>query len=97
VTYKPDISDQRESPAVEVAELLREADVEVAYHDWYVPEWSLDVPLTGVADPYLAAREHDVTVLLQHHSRYDLEKLAEHAGVLFDTRGVAHGPRVVRL
>ena len=38
VTYKPDVRDTRESPALKLIELLRNAGAEVAYHDPHVPE-----------------------------------------------------------
>ncbi|GAA3849253.1 nucleotide sugar dehydrogenase [Streptomyces coacervatus] len=98
VTYKPDVADQRESPAVPVARLLRERDAEVSFHDPYVPLWSVsgtDVP--RVDDLMAAARDHDLTILLQDHSAYDLPALADQARLLFDTRGRIFHPDVERL
>ena len=37
VAYKPDIGDMRESPALKLIELLRNAGAEVSYHDPHVP------------------------------------------------------------
>ena len=42
VAYKPDVSDTRESPALEVIRLLRERGAHVHYHDPHVPELSID-------------------------------------------------------
>ena len=41
VTYKPDIADQRESPAVPVADLLRMRGADVKFHDPHVTSWNL--------------------------------------------------------
>ena len=41
VTYKADISDQRESPAVPIAIRLQSAGAEVEFHDPYVTAWAL--------------------------------------------------------
>ncbi|MEV7318868.1 nucleotide sugar dehydrogenase [Streptomyces sp. NPDC093970] len=99
VTYKPDISDQRESPAVDVAELLLARGADLAYYDPRVTEWT--VGGTGVrrVEDYLAgASEADLTILLQQHSELDLDALADHARLLFDTRGKsADHPQVVKL
>ncbi|MFJ6660252.1 nucleotide sugar dehydrogenase [Streptomyces sp. NPDC091377] len=95
VTYKPDIADQRESPAVPVARLLRQREAEVAYHDPHVPEWSVDgASVPRVTEPLAAVAAHDLTILLQDHSSYDLPALSDAARLLFDTRGRIFRPGV---
>ncbi|OIJ64798.1 nucleotide sugar dehydrogenase [Streptomyces mangrovisoli] len=95
VTYKPDIADQRESPALPVARLLRERSAEVFFHDPHVAAWSVDgTSVPRVEDALAAAREHDLTILLQDHSAYDLPTLADTARLLFDTRGRIFRPGV---
>jgi UDP-N-acetyl-D-glucosamine dehydrogenase len=42
VAYKPDVSDTRESPALEIIRLLRQRGAHVFYHDPYVPELTAD-------------------------------------------------------
>jgi UDP-N-acetyl-D-glucosamine dehydrogenase len=98
VTYKPDVADQRESPAVPVARLLREREAEISFHDPHVPEWSVDgVAVPRVGDAIAAARDHDLTILLQDHSAYDLPALADEARLLFDTRGRIFRPGIEEL
>ncbi|MER7176126.1 nucleotide sugar dehydrogenase [Streptomyces mesophilus] len=99
VTYKPDISDQRESPAVDVAELLLERGADLVYYDPRVEGWTVDGAEVPRVDDYLeGAAQADLTILLQHHSELDLDKLADHATKLFDTRGKsADHPQVVKL
>ncbi|WP_328708071.1 nucleotide sugar dehydrogenase [Streptomyces mesophilus] len=99
VTYKPDISDQRESPAVDVAELLLERGADLVYYDPRVEGWTVDGAEVPRVDDYLeGAARADLTILLQHHSELDLDKLADHATKLFDTRGKsADHPQVVKL
>jgi UDP-N-acetyl-D-glucosamine dehydrogenase len=95
VTYKPDVADQREAPAVPVARLLREREAEIAFHDPFVPAWYVDgegVP--RVTDVMAAVRSHDLTILLQDHSAYDLPALGDEARLLFDTRGRIFRPGV---
>ncbi|MFD4602796.1 nucleotide sugar dehydrogenase [Streptomyces sp. NPDC058464] len=95
VTYKPDVADQREAPAVPVARLLREREAEIAFHDPFVQAWFVDgegVP--RVTDVMAAVRSHDLTILLQDHSGYDLPALGDEARLLFDTRGRIFRPGV---
>ncbi|WP_435129294.1 nucleotide sugar dehydrogenase [Actinacidiphila sp. bgisy144] len=98
VSYKPDTEDVRESPALHVARGLADLGAEVGWHDPHVA----DLPLHGVrlrrqADPYAAAADADLVVLLQAHSAYDVRALAKGARLLFDTTGRASGEGVVRL
>ena len=92
VTYKPDISDCRESPADPLARWLDARGAQVSYFDPYVDLWTprgMDLDLRSVDDPYAAAEASDVTVLLQAHGVLDLEELARSASLLLDTRGAA--------
>jgi nucleotide sugar dehydrogenase len=99
VTYKADIADPRESPAVPLARQLRTLGAKVVYHDPFVPTWTVDgETLDSVSDVLAAATSADVTVLLQAHSAYDLDALAGAARRLLDTRGkVDDGPGVERI
>ncbi|MFJ9660362.1 nucleotide sugar dehydrogenase [Streptomyces griseoflavus] len=99
VTYKPDISDQRESPARAVAENLLARGAELVYFDPKVDDWAVDGVPVERADDYLAGAEAaDLTILLQPHREIDLDALADRARKLFDTRGkTADHPRVVKL
>lgn len=98
VTYKPDIADQRESPAKPIAAELRDKGAEVTFHDPHVVEWRVDgATLDRVADLDAALAAADLVVLLQNHGSYDLADIVARAGRVFDTRGVISGPKVVRL
>jgi nucleotide sugar dehydrogenase len=98
VTYKPDIADQRESPATDVAGGFLAKGAQLAYHDPHVPVWSVgDAKYTGEPDLLAACAAADVVVLLQAHRAYDLAAVADAAQLLFDTRGTATGEAVVRL
>lgn len=98
VTYKADIADQRESPAIAVAELLALNGANVRYHDPFVAEWSInDTVLRSVSDLESEVAEADVVVLLQVHSAYDPDLMAETARRFFDTRGATSSKHAVRL
>ena len=89
--YKPNVDDCRESPAVELMELLQERGAEVAYNDPHVPVLP---PLRGhtirlesvpLSAELLAAQ--DCVLIATDHALYDWELIARHAPLLVDTRG----------
>ncbi|MEU5874794.1 nucleotide sugar dehydrogenase [Glycomyces sp. NPDC047369] len=89
VTYKPDIADQRESPATPVGRKLIEAGAEVAYHDPHVTSWTVGGhEVERVAD--LATAKADLIVLLTNHGEYQPDALPAGVPVL-DTRGALRG------
>ncbi|MGW7419014.1 nucleotide sugar dehydrogenase [Streptomyces sp. NPDC054813] len=95
VTYKPDVADRREAPAMPVARLLRAREAEIAFHDPFVPAWFVDgEAVPRVTDVMAAVRSHDLTILLQDHSAYDLPAIGDEARLLFDTRGRIFRPGV---
>jgi UDP-N-acetyl-D-glucosamine dehydrogenase len=98
VTYKPDIADQRESPAKPLAQQLMAKGADVIYHDPHVADWKVagaSVPRADDLDTELA--KADVSVLLQNHASYDLDAIAATARLLFDTRGKVAAEGVARL
>ncbi|MET9343907.1 nucleotide sugar dehydrogenase [Nonomuraea sp. NPDC003804] len=99
VTYKPDIADERETPALPVARALLELGAELTFVDPYVKEWSVDgTAVPREEDLAEAVVNADVTLLLQQHAAFDLDMVEENAKLVLDTRGVlAEGERVERL
>jgi len=99
VTYKPDIADERETPALPVARALLELGAELVFADPYVKEWRVDdVDVPREEDLAKAVAEADVTLLLQQHAAFDLSTVEDHGKLVLDTRGVlAEGERVERL
>ena len=92
VTYKADIADQRESPAVDVARSLQALGATVVFHDPYVEEWDVDGSAQSRASSLgQALQECDVAVLLQAHRDYDREALSACGTPILDTQiGRAH-------
>jgi UDP-N-acetyl-D-glucosamine dehydrogenase len=82
VSYKPDVPDTRESPAIKLIELLRNAGAEVSYHDPHVPKLR-EAGLTSVA---LDPAEHDCVVIVTAHSSIDYEQVVEGAPLVVDLR-----------
>ncbi|WP_128428103.1 nucleotide sugar dehydrogenase [Streptomyces cyaneus] len=95
VTYKPDIADERETPAASVARKLIAAGAELAYHDPYVSDWRVDGrPVERVADP--SGAEADLYILLTHHREY-VDSKVKGCRPLLDTRGILEEEGVTRL
>lgn len=99
VTYKPNIADQRESPAVPLARQLVAKGAKVRYHDPHVSHWGALGDSAGrVEDAKTGVADADLTILVQNHREYDVDGLAAGAQAFFDTRGVAAaGETVSRL
>ena len=98
VTYKPNIADQRESPAVPLARQLMAKGAVVQYHDPHVGEWTSVPEAVKAQDAATAVGQADLTILVQNHREYDVDALASVAQAFFDTRGKAtEGEKVTRL
>jgi UDP-N-acetyl-D-glucosamine dehydrogenase len=86
VSYKAGVGDMRESPALKIAELLRELGGDISYHDPHVPE----LPKFGLqsVDLDTAAAAADVAAIVTAHPGIDYEALAATVPMLVDFRGV---------
>jgi UDP-N-acetyl-D-glucosamine dehydrogenase len=84
VAYKPDISDMRESPALKIISLLRNAGADVAYHDPHVPSFA-EHGLALSSVPYEPAA-YDCVVVVTDHSSLDYEALVDEAALVVDLR-----------
>ncbi|HKG43214.1 MAG TPA: nucleotide sugar dehydrogenase [Gaiellaceae bacterium] len=82
VSYKADVSDTRESPALKLIELLRTAGAEVAYHDPHVPE----LPQRGLSSQPLEPGAYDCVTIVTAHSSIDYQQLVEEAQLVVDFR-----------
>jgi len=95
IAYKKNVDDMRESPSVEVMELLRDLGAEISYSDPHVPvfpkmrEHKFDlksVPLTAESIAF-----YDCVVLTTDHDKFDYDLLKQHAKLIVDTRGKYSG------
>ena len=84
VSYKADVGDLRESPALKLVELLRDEGAEVSYHDPHVSE----LPDHGLSSVDLdgSVGKADCVAIVTAHSRIDYAKLAETARLVVDFR-----------
>src|SRR5947209_3305955 len=89
VSYKRDVPDTRESPALDIIKLLLDKGADVSYHDPLVP--ALDEPgilLTCVPDLDAALLAGDCVVVATDHTSYDWGAVARLAPLIVDTRRV---------
>jgi UDP-N-acetyl-D-glucosamine dehydrogenase len=84
VSYKADVGDLRESPALKLVELLRDEGAEVSYHDPHVPT----LPEHGLESSSLdgAVESADCVAIVTAHSGIDYDDLAERAELTVDLR-----------
>jgi len=86
-SYKPDIDDLRESPALDVIGLLMAKGAEVEYHDPFIPVLKHDSwEKKSVADLKKAVKDIDCVVIVTNHSQYDYEMILDNAALIVDTR-----------
>lgn len=98
VTYKQDVGDVRESPAVPLAEILLEKGASISYLDPFVESWSVAGRRIPPADlTQWTDQEYDCTVILQHHSAFAAVDFARHSLTVLDTRGRLSGDRISSL
>ena len=86
VSYKPNVGDIRESPALKILELLEELGAQVVYHDQYVPE----LPGLGLRSAALedALDGADLVLIVTAHAGIDYDAIVERAQCVLDLRGV---------
>ena len=92
VTYKADVGDLRESPALKVIGQLLRRGAEVSFHDPYVLE--ITVNSTILAHSELTERHvagADCVAILTPHHAYDMSWITEHAQLVFDARNASRG------
>jgi UDP-N-acetyl-D-glucosamine dehydrogenase len=96
VSYKRDIDDVRESPALDIMHLLKRRGGLVRYSDPYVPALELDGETMKAVDPE-NVRGADCAVVVTDHKAFDYAALAENAPLIVDTRNAFKGMALNKL
>ena len=88
VAYKRDVDDVRESPALDVIQLLEEKGALVSYHDPHVPQIRLEGGRIMTGSDYSAdwLSQADCVVIITNHSSYDWAEVLAHSDIVVDTR-----------
>jgi len=87
VAYKKDISDMRESPAIDIAELLLDKDVEVSYYDPYVEEFQVSDNKVNREVDTNSFEDYDMLLVLTAHSNFAQLDFNNLKTIIFDTTG----------
>jgi UDP-N-acetyl-D-glucosamine dehydrogenase len=101
ISYKSNISDMRESPAIDIYRLLAKKGANISYCDPHVPSF-VDTNQTVQAKeltPQLIA-ENDLVVITTWHREFSIEPIVENAKAIVDTRNATAGmadPKIIRI
>ena len=94
VTYKPDVNDIRESPALEILETLERKGARVSYADPFTPQLTLgSAKLSAVEASAEAIAEADCVLILTNHTSFDYATIADRAMLVVDTRNALKAHR----
>lgn len=89
VSYKQDIDDYRESPAIRVYKELKKVGAEVSYYDPWVPEFRKMYGESGKSIPALtpeAVASYDLVMVTCAHTNVDYAMVQANAQAVFDTK-----------
>tara|TARA_B100000579_G_C22836484_1_gene859102 strand:- start:179 stop:1486 length:1308 start_codon:yes stop_codon:yes gene_type:complete len=102
VAYKKDINDTRESPAIDIIQLLRNAGASIDYHDPFVPNLTInenEYQSINILDD-ATLKNYDACVVVTDHSNIKYELIYDNCQLIIDTRNVygdKNGTNVKRL
>ena len=100
LAYKPDIDDVRESPSLELIELLKAKGAKVDYNDPYFPqthkqrEYDLQMKSKKLTARMLGS--YDAVLIATNHSDYDYAWIVKNAQLVIDTRNATAAVRAKR-
>jgi UDP-N-acetyl-D-glucosamine dehydrogenase len=101
VAYKPNVGDVRESPALDIIQLLLERKANVLYNDDYVPSLKLgnrELRSQPLNDSLL--QSPDCVVIVTNHQYYNAAAIVREARCIIDTRNMTkgfHDAKIIRL
>ena len=90
VAYKPNINDERESPALEIMDITAHKGGNVSYHDPYIPKVRTNESrmFTSADLSAEALAKADCVVLTTNHSVFDVEFVKQHTKLIVDMRNM---------
>ena len=86
VTYKKDISDLRESPALDIISLLIKKGAETYFSDPYVSQLEVEEKILQSYPIKEGLSLFDLVVIITDHSVYDYEEIVKQSQFVLDTR-----------
>ncbi|WP_167604632.1 nucleotide sugar dehydrogenase [Maribellus sediminis] len=90
VAYKPNIDDERESPALEIIDTVIQKGGDVRYHDPYIPavKTENENSLESVDLTVETLKSADCVVITTNHSVFEADFILSHAQLVVDMRNV---------
>jgi UDP-N-acetyl-D-glucosamine dehydrogenase len=91
VAYKKDVDDVRESPAMEIMELLQARGAALSYSDPYIPKlhkmrnWDFS-HMSSVELTDTVLKSQDVVLITTDHTVFDYQSIVDNSGLVVDTR-----------
>ena len=97
LAYKKDIDDLRESPSIELIELLRQKGAKVDYNDPYIPrthkQRQHDLKMVSKRLTAKMLRSYDAVLISTDHSAYDYKWIVKNARLVVDSRNATANVR----
>ena len=90
VAYKRDVSDTRESPALDIIRILEKKGAKVRYHDPHVPKLRLDGKMLKSQESPLLERQ-DCVVIVTDHTIFNYPEIVRRARLIIDSRNATKG------
>jgi len=92
IAYKKNINDSRESPGIEIIDLLLNRGARVDYTDPHIPQFPVkrdyNFEMESIELSGQTLSEYDCVVLVTDHDRFDYQLIEESAALIVDTRGI---------
>jgi UDP-N-acetyl-D-glucosamine dehydrogenase len=90
VAYKPNINDERESPALEIMDTVVHKGGIVSYHDPFIPQVKTNEgsAFESVELTEETLKNADCVVLTTNHDAFDMDFVQEHARMIVDMRNM---------
>lgn len=90
VAYKPNINDERESPALEIMDIVAKKGGIVSYNDPHIPvvQTHCCASLQSIKLTEEALAQADAVVLTTNHAAFDIEFIQQHARLIVDMRNM---------
>jgi len=89
VTYKKDVKDLRESPSLDIIDMLQNEKIKVDYFDPLIPYLNIkNIKLKSVNLTKTSIKKYDCLILITDHTKVDYKFIQKNARLIFDTRNV---------
>ena len=85
ISYKPDVTDMRQSPSIVLWQELEKKGALVSFHDEIVKEFE------GQVSTALVPNNFDLVVVAVTHSDLEVDKVIKSAPIIFDCTGMING------